>query len=69
MPNLDSVSKRASAIGIDLNWLRVYPIADGSLDTEEDRRHIGLKYSFSVSTSTGPAAATNVYRTLMGFGG
>lgn len=67
MPDADTRNKRASSIGMDLAWLRLYPNPDGTIDAE-DRQQIAYKYSFSASTATG-GGAVSVYRTLMGIGG
>lgn len=41
---LDTRNKRASAIGIDSPWLRVWPNPDGAFD-QADRQQIAGKYS------------------------
>lgn len=51
---VDTRDKRASAIGIDLNFVHVYPNPDGSLGNEPDRTHIGLKYRLSDNGGGGP---------------
>ena len=61
---IDSRNKRASAIGIDFNWLHVYSNPDGSLDNANDRQQIGLKYAGTLGAATGIFP----YRTLMGVG-
>ncbi len=41
--NLDTAPKRASAIGIDLPFLHVYPAPDGTI-TQADRQQVAWKY-------------------------
>ena len=65
MADLDNRAKRASAIGIDLIWTRIYPNPDGTLDVN-DRQQIGMKYAGTLGVST---ISVSVYRTLMGVGG
>ena len=52
MSDLDSRNKRASALGIDFPWNRVYPDPDGTIDVN-DRQQIAYKYAGTLT----PAAA------------
>lgn len=66
MPDADTRDKRASSIGIDLGWMRVYPNPDGTIDAN-DRQQSGYKYyGFTAATATGGAVSN--YRNLMGVG-
>jgi len=66
MADLDSRSKRASAIGIDLTFLHLLPNPDSTID-QGDRQHNAFKYS-GINASA-PAANTFVPRlTLLGVG-
>lgn len=63
MADLDTVSKRASAIGIDLGFMRVYPIPDGSIAAQGDRQQIAFKYSgIAATTSTSTPGTLSPYR-------
>ena len=66
MADLDTPSKRASAIGFDLMWYRVWPIPDGDLSTINDRQHMAYKYAGTLTVST--ATGMTYYRTLLGVG-
>lgn len=54
MSNLDTRNKRGSALGIDFNWLHVYPNPDGAI-TQLDRQQIAYKYSGITSSSFIPS--------------
>lgn len=41
---LNTVEGRASAIGINEIYNRIYPTPDGALDTAGDRVHVALSY-------------------------
>ena len=61
---IDTRNKRASCIGIDLAWNRVFPNPDGTIDVN-DRQQIGLKYAGTLGVSTG---VVSIYRCLLGVG-
>lgn len=65
MADLDNRAKRASAIGIDLAWFRIFPNPDGTLDVN-DRQQIGMKYAGTLTAST--AIGVSSYRCLLGVG-
>ena len=67
MPGVDNRNKRASAIGIDLTWFRVWPNPDGTIDVN-DRQQSAYKYSGTVTASTSSSSGVNYYRTLLGVG-
>lgn len=50
MANLDSRSKRASAVGIGLAWLLAPVLPDGSFQTQ-DRAHTAWSYSEGVDVT------------------
>ena len=66
MADLDNRAKRASAIGIDLSWLRLFPNPDGTIDVN-DRQQIGMKYAGTLGTGGAPVVVSP-YRTLLGVG-
>ena len=49
---MDTRDKRASAIGVDAIYARVYPNPDGS-NTEGDRQQTGLSYRFADEAAGG----------------
>ncbi len=49
--NLDTIAKRASALGIDLPFLHVYPAPDGTI-AQPDRQQVAWKYS-AISAASG----------------
>lgn len=51
---LNTVDGRASAIGVNEIYTRVYPVPDGSLNTEGDRMHVGLSYRLVDEGVVGP---------------
>ena len=55
---LDTRDKRASALGIDLKWLHVYPNPDGAI-SQLDRQQIAGKYS-GIAAAGGSTASTAV---------
>ena len=63
---VDSRNKRASIIGLDLMWFRIFPNPDGVIDVN-DRQQTAYKYAgtLSASTATGGVA---FYRNLLGVG-
>ena len=63
---IDSLNKRASCIGIDLNWVHVFP-KPGTTVNAQYRAQIGMKYAGDLSGAAPPAAVTP-YRMLMGIG-
>ena len=64
--NLDTRNKRGSAIGIDFDWVHIYPNPDGTIDVF-DRQQSAYKYS-GISTAVG-TSVVRPYRTLLGVGG
>lgn len=63
---VDTRDKRASAIFLNLDPLRLYPNPDGSIANANDRAHMAWLYSGLAVTATAAAAAS--YRTLVGVG-
>jgi hypothetical protein len=66
--SINTLNKRASCIGIDLMWLRVYAKPDGSI-VAADRNQIGMKYAGIVTAGANTNTGFTFYRTLMGVGG
>ena len=62
---IDTRNKRASCIGIDLAWNRVFPNPDGTINVN-DRQQIGLKYAGTLGVSS--AVDITYYRCLLGVG-
>lgn len=63
---LNNRNKRASALGIDLNFVHIYPNPDGTI-SQLDRQQIAYKYE-GISSSITPGGSTGKYRTLLGVG-
>jgi len=63
---IDFENKRASAIGFDSIWAHLFP-KPGTTINAQYRQQIGMKYAGDLGGA--PAAATNIFRTLMGVGG
>ena len=66
MADLDNRAKRASAIGIDLEWFRIFPNPGTTIDANY-RQQIGVKYAGTFGAAT-VGAVVSPYRTLMGVG-
>ena len=66
MADLDNRQKRSSAIGIDFNWVHLFP-NPGTTINANYRQQIGMKYAGTLGASTAGAAVTP-YRMLMGVG-
>ena len=70
MANLDTRDKRGSAVGIDLNWVHIYPDPDGIVAgiLDEERQQVAYKY-MGISATTGTVSAVLLpYRMMMGWG-
>lgn len=64
--SIDSLNKRASCIGIDYNWVHVFP-KPGTTKNVNYRQQIGMKYAGTLSASTA-TGTVSTYRMLTGFG-
>lgn len=63
---IDTPNKRASCIGIDFNWVHVFP-KPGTTKDANYRQQIGMKYAGTLSANTG-GGTVGGYRCLLGVG-
>jgi len=63
MADFDTANKRYSGIGLGLDWMRVRPVPDGSIDTP-DRLHFLPLYSGVAASVPGPGGDDDVKRRM-----
>lgn len=64
---VDSRDKRASALGVGLEWFRVRPNPSGNISSVADKQHMAVSYSQG-STVDSAVGATGLFRALLGVG-